>query len=46
MPRGRRSFVRFTNLPTCPPNRLSRYAATLWRQVCRILFTLQYLDRR
>jgi hypothetical protein len=38
-----RSFVRLSNLPTCPLDRLSRYEATLWRQ---ILFTLQHLDRR
>ena len=41
-----RSFVRLTNLPTCPLDRLSRYEATLWRQACQILFTLQCLDRR
>ena len=39
-----RSFVRLTNLPTCPLDRLSRYEATLWRQACQILFTLQCLD--
>jgi hypothetical protein len=41
-----RSFVRLTNLPTYPLDRLSRYEATLWRQACQILFTLRYLDRR
>jgi hypothetical protein len=41
-----RSFVRLTNLPTCPLDRLSRYEATIWRQACQVLFTLQYLDRR
>ena len=41
-----RSFVRLTNLPTYPLDRLSRYEATLWRQACQILFTLQCLDRR
>ena len=41
-----RSFVRLSNLPTCPLDRLSRYEATLWRQACQVLFTLQYLDRR
>jgi hypothetical protein len=41
-----RSFVRLTNLPTCPLDRLSRYEATLWRQACQTLFTLQCLDRR
>ena len=41
-----RSFVRLSNLPTCPLDRLSRYEATLWRQACQILFTLRCLDRR
>jgi hypothetical protein len=41
-----RSFVRLTNLPTYPLDRLSRYEATLWRQACQVLFTLQCLDRR
>ena len=41
-----RAFVRLSNLPTCPLDRLSRYEATLWRQACQILFTLQYLARR
>jgi hypothetical protein len=41
-----RSFVRLSNLPSCPLDRLSRYEATLWRQACQILFTLQCLDRR
>jgi hypothetical protein len=40
------SFVRLSNLPTYPLDRLSRYEATLWRQACQIQFTLQYLDRR
>jgi hypothetical protein len=40
-----RSFVRLTNLPTYPLDRLSRYEATLWRQACQALFTLRYLDR-
>jgi hypothetical protein len=40
------SFVRLSNLPTRPLDRLSRYEATLWRQACQILFTLQCLDRR
>ena len=40
------SFVRLSNLPTCPLDRLSRYEGTLWRQACQILFTLQCLDRR
>jgi hypothetical protein len=41
-----RSFVRLSNLPTYPLDRLSRYEATLWRQACQILFTLQCLDPR
>ena len=40
------AFVRLSNLPTCPLDRLSRYEATLWHQACQILFTLQCLDRR
>ncbi len=40
------SFVRLTNLPTYPLDRLSRYEATLWRQACQILFTLRCLERR
>jgi len=41
-----RTFVRLSTLPTCPLDRLSRYEATLWRQACQILFTLQCLGRR
>jgi hypothetical protein len=41
-----RAFVRLSNLPTCPLDRLSRYEATLWRQACQILFALHCLDRR
>jgi hypothetical protein len=41
-----RSFVRLSNLPTYPLDRLSRYEATLWRQACQILFTLRYLNQR
>jgi hypothetical protein len=40
------SFVRLSNLPSYPLDRLCRYEATLWRQACQLLFTLQYLDRR
>jgi hypothetical protein len=40
------SFVRLSNLPTYPLDRLSRYEATLWRQACQILFTLRCSDRR
>ncbi len=41
-----RSFVRLSNLPTYPLDRLSRYEATLWRQACQILIAMQILDRR
>ena len=41
-----RSFVRLSNLPTYPLDRLSRYEATLWRQACQILLTLRCLNRR
>src|SRR5690242_183231 len=34
-----RAFVRLSNLPTCPLDRLSRYESTLWRQAGQILFT-------
>ena len=40
-----RSFVRLSNLPNCPLDRLSRYEGTLWRQACQILFALQFLGR-
>ncbi len=40
------SFVRLSNLPTYPLDRLSRYEATLWRQACQIMFALQMLGRR
>jgi hypothetical protein len=40
------SYLRLSNLPTCPLDRLSRYEATLWRQACQVLFTLRCLDRR
>ena len=40
------AFVRLSNLPTFPLDRLSRYEAALWRQACQILFTLQCLGRR
>jgi hypothetical protein len=39
------SFVRLSNLPTCPLDRLSRYEAAFWRQACQIVFTLQGLNR-
>ena len=40
-----RSYIRLTNVPACPLDRLSRYEATLWRQAYQILFTLQSLNR-
>jgi hypothetical protein len=40
------SFVRLSNLPTYPLDRLSRYEATLWRQACQTLFALRFLERR
>jgi hypothetical protein len=41
-----RCFLRLANLPNYALDRLSRYEATLWRQVGRILFALDALDRR
>jgi hypothetical protein len=41
-----RSFLRLTNLPSYPLDRLSRYEATLWRQACQIALTLRCLDHR
>ena len=41
-----RCFLRLANLPNFAFDRLSRYEATLWRQVGRILFALHVLDRR
>lgn len=40
------SFLQLTDLPNSPLDRLSRYEATLWRQACQIMWTLQCLDRR
>jgi len=40
------AFLRLSNLPSYPLDRLSRYEATLWRQACQILFALQFLERR
>ena len=39
------SYIRLTKLPACPLDRLSRYEATLWRQACQIMFTLQFMTR-
>ena len=41
-----RAFIRLSNLPTYPLDPLSRYEATLWRQACQILLTLQCHERR
>src|SRR5215469_7002384 len=41
-----RCFLRLANLPNFALDRLSRYEATLWRQVGRILVALNALDRR
>jgi hypothetical protein len=41
-----RCYLGLANLPTFALDRLSRYEATLWRQVGQILFTLDALDRR
>jgi hypothetical protein len=41
-----RSFLRLTNLPTYPLDRLSRYEASLWRQACQVLVTLRLFDNR
>ena len=41
-----RCFLRLANLHNYALDRLSRYEATLWRQVSRILFALNALDRR
>jgi hypothetical protein len=41
-----RCFLRLANPPNFALDRLSRYEATLWRQVGRVLFALDALDRR
>ena len=41
-----RCFLRLANLPNCALDRLSRYEATLWRQVRQTLLALDALDRR
>ena len=40
------AFLRLSHLPSCPLDRLSRYEATLWRQACQTLFSLQIMQRR
>jgi hypothetical protein len=41
-----RCYLNLANLPNFALDRLSRYEATLWRQVGQVLFTLDALDRR
>jgi hypothetical protein len=41
-----RCFLRLANLHSFPIDRLSRYEATLWRQVAQTQFALDVLDRR
>ncbi len=41
-----RCFLRLANLPNCVLDRLSRYEATLWRQLRQTLVALDALDRR
>jgi hypothetical protein len=41
-----RCFLRLANLSNFALDRLSRYEAMLWRQVGRVLFALDALDRR
>src|SRR6516164_11504592 len=41
-----RCFLRLANSSNFALDRLSRYEATLWRQVGRILYVLETLDRR
>jgi hypothetical protein len=41
-----RCFLRLANLPNFALDRLSRYEATLWRQIGQILFALDALDHR
>ncbi len=41
-----RCFLRLSNLPNYALDRLSRYEATLWRQVAQTLLALDGLDRR
>jgi hypothetical protein len=39
-------FLRLTDLPTFPLDRLSRYEHLLWRQARQLIFTLERLRRR
>ena len=40
------AYVRLTNLPTYPLDRLCRYEATLWRQAYQIMFALRCFRRQ
>jgi hypothetical protein len=40
------TFLRLTNLPSCPLDRLNWYEAALWRQAGQTLVILQTLNRR
>ena len=39
-------FLRLTELPTFPPDRLSRYEHLLWRQARQLVITIESLRRR
>jgi hypothetical protein len=41
-----RCYLRLADQPNFALDRLSRYEATLWRQLAQVLFTLDALDRR
>jgi hypothetical protein len=41
-----RSFMRLSNIPNCPLDRLSRYEAALWRQTRQVLFALRCQERQ
>src|SRR5262245_42773778 len=40
------TFVRLTDMPTCPMSRLNRYEHLLWRQARQIVMTLKSLRNR
>ena len=40
------NFLRLSDLPTCPMDRLSRYEQRLWRQARQIVLTLNTSRRR
>ena len=40
------SFLRLSEMPTCPISRLNRYEYILWRQACQIMITLRSLRSR